>query len=49
MASKNGKLKGFEDTKELKDKDIITSPEEMAKKIEEEKRDNAENKESDDK
>ena len=43
MASKHGKLQGFDETKKLEDKDIITSPEELAKKIEEEKKELAEN------
>ena len=35
MASKHSKLKGFEEKSKLEDKDLITSPEEQKKKIEE--------------
>jgi len=35
MASKHSKLIGFEEKSKLEDKDLITSPEEQKKKIEE--------------
>ena len=47
MTTKLGKVQGFEDTKKLEDKDIITSPEELARKIEEEKKDTKEEESAD--
>jgi len=38
MSTKLGKVQGFDETKKLEDKDIITSPEELARKIEDEKK-----------
>lgn len=39
MSNKLGPTKGFDEVKKLEDKDVLTSPEELAKKIEDEKKD----------